>query len=80
MKRTPDLPSIALDLADLISKADMLETVWDLAAVSNGVGADDDVATARRVLEVLNAARERRGQRPLVLTLSLREALKGALV
>src|SRR5262245_43007501 len=54
MKRVPDVPPFAIALGQLVSKEDLFETVWELAELSNGVSCDDEVATLRRIVEVLN--------------------------
>lgn len=48
-----------------VSKADLLEVAWSLAAISHEGGCDDAEATLARLLEELNLYRERRGMRRL---------------
>lgn len=67
-KRYPELPApLPRGLYGEISKADLLEVAYDLAACSNDSGsADDHESTVRKLVEMLNTRREGRGSRKLV--------------
>ena len=65
-KRRADVPREAHTID--VSKADLLEAAWELAALSNDTGVDDNAATMARLIAVLNGARERSGRKPLRLS------------
>ena len=65
VKRGADVPDAARALP--VSKADLLEAAWSLAAISHESGCDDEEATLTRLVEELNIYRARRGARPLQL-------------
>jgi len=62
-KRTAEVPRAARMLS--VSKADLLEVAWSLAATAHDSGCDDAEATLTRLREELNVYRARRGLRPL---------------
>jgi hypothetical protein len=61
--RFPEVPRRARDLGERISKADLLEAAWGLAAVCNDVGCDDEEATYQRLVAELNIFRAIRGEK-----------------
>ncbi len=63
MKRGADVPVSARKLT--VSKADLLEVAWSLAALAHDHGCDDAEATFARLVEELNVYRDRRGVRRL---------------
>lgn len=65
-KRIAEVPQEALDFAEGISKADLLEAAWHLASLCNGADScEDDAATMQRLYEEINALRAGRGAREL---------------
>ena len=62
-KRTAQVPVMARRLP--VSKADLLEVAWSLAAIAHEGGCDDAESTLARLLEELNLYREQRGMRRL---------------
>jgi hypothetical protein len=67
VKRAASVPREARLLAHRVSKSDLLEVAWSLAALANDAGSvDDDVSTLSRLVDELNAQRENRGLRPSV--------------
>lgn len=72
-RRIAEVSQEALDLAERLSKADLLEMAWALASLCNqGEGCDDNAATLRRLYEEANIWRENRGESPLLPLRSLR--------
>lgn len=66
MKRRANVPPYAAGLGNRVSKADLLEAAWHLAALANDAGsADDGRSTFRRLVEEINANRVARGERPI---------------
>lgn len=67
-KRDADLPEEADGIQHEVSKSDLMEVAWDLAALCNdGDGCDDHLATRAKLLEMINVRREGRGKKPLKL-------------
>lgn len=65
-RRIADVPQEAADLGDEVSKADLLEVAWHLAALANGAdSAEDDPATLARLYEEVNTLRANRGAKEL---------------
>lgn len=65
-KRSVELPPEAVSIHDKVSKADLMEIAWDMASILCG-SCDDTEATRAKVIEMLNARRAGRGQRPVKL-------------
>lgn len=66
MKRFANVPTRFALLGESVSKADLLEAAYHLAAISNGSErAENDNATFRRLVEELNIHRAARGMGPL---------------
>jgi hypothetical protein len=67
MKRVAMAPPVAIRRRlPPLSKADLLEVAWALAALSNNAGSvDDDESTLDRLIEEVNTWRAMRGQGPL---------------
>ena len=74
-ERIPDVPPFAIALGELVSKADLLEALWDIAELP-GIGAGEELVRLRRIVDAINRGRARRGRRPQVLPRELREALE----
>ncbi len=70
-KRVADVPRSARVLG--VSKADLLEVAWSLAATAHEGGCDDEIGTLARLVEELNVYRERRGVRRLAPIVSRTE-------
>lgn len=64
-KRRAQVPVEALRLAENVSKADLLEAAWHLAALCNGSGSDDDQRTLARLRGEFDVLRANQGRRPL---------------
>ncbi|EYF07040.1 hypothetical protein [Chondromyces apiculatus] len=64
-KRKPAVPRVAAVLAGMVSKADLVEVVWDLASLQNGSSCDDDEETLWNALAALNVRREAAGRKSL---------------
>lgn len=62
-KRRADVPKAARQLGEKVSKADLLEAAWWLAALACDGGVDDETSTLERLLEELNTIRANRGAR-----------------
>lgn len=61
-KRRADVPVAARIIANMISKADVLEVAWDMAGLCNDAeSADDDASSLRAFVFYLNRARKARG-------------------
>jgi len=74
VKRTALVPKAALVLGELVSKADLLEAAWYLAALSVPLLRDaTEKASLKRLLEQLNLHRSERGQRPIRIEQIARE-------
>lgn len=62
--RIADVPKDARLFADKVSKADLLEALWDLAGLCNEVDScDDESATFARLVRAVNECREAHGAR-----------------
>ena len=62
-KRSARIPEQGLALADKVSKSDLLEIAWDMAALLNDAGScDDDESTAAKLIELLNNQRAETGR------------------
>ena len=82
VKRTAQVHRSARLLAEYVSKADLLEAVWQLASLSNGgEGVDDVPATYRRLREEMDTIRANRGEKPVKVPAQIEamiaESLKG---
>lgn len=69
LKRRPQCPALGRSIIEDVSKAELLEVAWSLAALCNEAGsADDDASTFKRLVEEVNTLRINRGARPLKVT------------
>lgn len=67
MKRCAEVPQAVLRLGAQVSKADLLEAAYWLAAAT-GESCDDEDEALSNLLQELNTHREHRGVKPLKLT------------
>jgi hypothetical protein len=67
MKRLPEVPVAVARLGQQVSKADLLEAAYWLAATT-GESCDDENEALSSLLQELNVHRERRGVKPIKIT------------
>jgi hypothetical protein len=73
-KRVAKVPQEALDFAEGVSKADLLEAAWHLASRCNGgESCEDDAATMRRLHDEVATLCANRGAKPLPPLEALRQ-------
>lgn len=61
LKRWPSVPRSVSIIGEHVSKADLLEAVWDMAARLNPVSCDDEGATLEEVIRTLDTCAQIRG-------------------
>lgn len=66
-KRIADVPDVVLRLGSAVSKADLLEAAYWLAAAS-GESCDDEQESFKRLFDEVNLTLERHGRSPLKIT------------
>lgn len=61
LKRSADVPRSASILGEYVSKADLIEAVWGMAARLNPTSCDDEGATLEEVIRTLDTCAQIRG-------------------